>query len=123
MDKNKVDFLTLRRLAPGPFSESMLELLSNGVDFESFRIEFKNIELGDDPFTEKLNVSFFVRLPNEKRHRFKGQAPGPRLFFTFTAAKSPERNLSEFRDFVKDFAVTAGTAPFVTLSAGQHMGD
>jgi hypothetical protein len=127
MEKNKVDFTRLRRLAPGRFSEEMLSLLSAGVDFAQYRIDISRIELGESPFTEQLNVTFIVTLPDDrKRLRLKGQRSGPKLSFTFSASASPEKNLEEFREFVRQNAAAATLSPEAepipraAHSAGPH---
>ena len=120
MEKKRIDFAVLKRMAPGPFSEQMLDALSR-IDVDEMRIEISSIELGDDPVTEKLNVTYFVE-DTTKRMRFKGQPPGPKLFFTFTGGASTEENLIEFRKFVKDHARTASRPPRADALAG-HVGD
>jgi len=112
MEKNRIDFTALRRLSPGRFSEDALSQLSKGVRVDDFKIDIHKIELGEDPSTEQLNVTFFVRLPEDKAGReAKTQSRGPKLYFTFTSAASIDENFQEFREFVRQHAVTAATAP------------
>jgi len=112
METKKIDFTRLRRLAPGRFSEEILKLLSQGVDFAPYRIEIAGIELGDNPFTEQLSVTFIVTLPDDqKRARYKGQRKGPKLSFTFSADVTPAESLEDFREFVRKNASLAAAAP------------
>jgi hypothetical protein len=111
MEKQNVDFKRLRRLAPGPFSESMLEKLAQDLDFANFHIAIERLELGDDPFTEELEGTFRVTIEGHTKVRWKGLPSGPRLYFTFTSSQTPDDNLREFQNFVKEHAITASTSP------------
>jgi len=108
MQKQKTDFANVRRLAPGPFAAQMLDLLAKEPPA---RVDIINIEVGENPFLEQLEVTFRVR-PHTK---YSG---GTKLFFTFSAGASAEENLKEFNEFVKVHAEKAGTAP--EGSRGAH---
>ncbi len=122
----QIDFVKLRRSAPGRFTEDMLRKLSASMDFEKFHIRMEQVELGDDPFIEKLDVAFVVSNTNEKAVDPKGISVGPRLFFSFSADASIDENIEEFQEFVREHAATAATAPRFAppprQSAG-HTGD
>jgi hypothetical protein len=122
MDKNRIDFIALRRLSPGRFSEDVLAKLSKGVQVDDFKIDIHKIELGEDASTEQLNVVFFVRVPEDKARRAaKTHARGSKLYFSFTSAASVEENLEEFEEFVRQHAITASTAPQgpVSIAVGR----
>ena len=123
MEEQKVDFTRLRRLAPGPFSESMLQRLAQGLDFGSFHIAIESLELGDDPFTEELEGTFRVSMEGQKEPRWKELPSGPRLFFTFTSDYSPDDNIKEFQGFVREHAPTAGTTPSLETHHRSAAGD
>ena len=122
MEKKRLNYANLKRLAPGPFTEKVLDALEKGIDFERFKIQLLAVELGDDPFTEKINVTFYVVTP-EGQNRRKGQPPGPKLFFTFSNEDTLNGNLQELREFVLDHAQTAESAPTVVRQAGGQLGD
>jgi hypothetical protein len=127
MEESKVNFTNLKRQAPGRFTEELLELLSRGIDLNPYAIEISKIELGENPFVENLDLTFFVTLPEDRKGRpFPGRK-GPKLFFTFTSAISAERNLAELREFIREHAAKAAAAPREPAasahSARSHNGD
>lgn len=128
MEGNRIDFTVLRRLAPGRFSEDMLAKLAKGVHVDDFKIQFLKIELGEDPSTEKLDLTFFVELPHDKlRRQGKAYSRGPKLFFTLSSEATVDENLHDLKEFVRQHADTASKAPqdsakkeFLSIS---HSGD
>lgn len=121
----QIDFVRLKRQAPGRFTEDMLGMLGKGMDFDKFQITMERIELGEDPFTERLEVTFVVCVQGEKTVQPKGVPAGPTLFFTFSADASLDENLAEFQEFVREHAATAATAPRFApaQSTGQSVGN
>ncbi|MGA3186802.1 MAG: hypothetical protein ABSF22_06795 [Bryobacteraceae bacterium] len=111
MEKN-FEFINVRRLTPGRFSEDMMAKLNEGLHIDSFEIEVREVELGEDPSIEQLNVTFFVGVPGEKPNReAKTRHQGATLYFTFTSAASIDENLQGFEEFVRQHAVTASSLP------------
>jgi hypothetical protein len=122
-ETEKIDFATLRRRAPSRFTEDLLNALSAGVDFSPYSIAIKSLELGDDPFIEKLNATFIVSGPTLRKRRFKGEPEGPKLFFTFTSEVSVAENLKELKEFVADHAHVAETSPTIHAKRTGQQGD
>jgi hypothetical protein len=120
MDMKNVDFATLKRLAPGRFSEDMLAALKTAVNVSGLHLEVGEIELGDDPVAEKLNAVFFVSTEEDRLRNPPSR--GAKLFFTFTSEASVKENLEEFEEFVREHAATAATPPSIARSLGHGHG-
>jgi hypothetical protein len=105
------DFTVLRRLAPGRFSEQMLDKLAEHGD-QLAKVRIEAVELGDDPFVEKLNVIFHAVNP-------EGDF-GPKLFFTFTAEVSAEENFRDLVTFMEQHMETAASAPQQNRGRRHH---
>jgi hypothetical protein len=118
----QVDFVRLRRLAPGRFTEDMLQKLGQGMDFEGFHVTTERVELGEDPFVERLEAAFVVSKQNGNAVQSKGSSVGPTLYFTFSADTSVDENIAEFREFVREHAATAAAAPRFAPSPRQSIG-
>ena len=120
MDHENADFASLKRLAPGRFTEDMLDALKAGVNVSGVHLEIARIELGEDPIAEKLNAVFLVSTEEDRRR--KPPTRGAKLFFTFTSEASVKENLAEFQEFVRERAATAATPPIVVRSLGHGHG-
>lgn len=118
MDREKIDFVALKRKAPGKFSEQIISALPAALKFDGISVEVVKLELGDDPFNEKLEIDVRVNPPEEEAQY------GPELFFTFTSELSPAENFQEFRDFVEQHHQKALSSPQVEQEfAASHSGD
>lgn len=104
-NREKIDLLTLKRKAPGKFTEDMISALPEALEFDNMSVEVVKLELGDDPFREKLEIDVRVTPRDQK------DTSGPKLFFTFTSESSTEDNVKEFREFVEQHHETASRSP------------
>lgn len=120
MDQKNIDFAALKRLAPGRFTEDLLDALKTAVTVDGFHIELAQIELGEDPGFEKVNAVFFVSTDKERPRT--PPCKGSKLFFTFTSEASLQDNLAEFKVFVREHAETAASAPVILHSMHGHTG-
>lgn len=109
------EFVTLKRKAPGRFSEEMMPLLSEMLNTNNPKLELVHVELGDDPFEEKIEIE--VQVPEEATKSVSG---GPTLFFTLTSELSPAENLKEFREFVAEHSKVAANPPATEIAVGQE---
>jgi len=112
-DNEKIKFLTVKRKAPGAFSEAMIPALSRMVQ-ENPTIELIGVDLADDPFQEKLNIKIRTRDDSDDL------CGGTKLSFTLTSELSIADNLAELQSFIADFGKTAGEAPVAELAVGQR---
>ena len=115
MEKKNIDFVELRRMAPGHFTEDMLDALKAGIHVEGYQVNLDRIELGDDPFQEKVEAVFSMKKEMDP-------TPAPRLYFTFSSAASVKQNLAEFAEFVREHVETAATPPHIAHSFGHGHG-
>jgi hypothetical protein len=92
------------------------------MDFEGFHVATERVELGEDPFVERLEVAFIVSKQNGNAVHSKGSSIGPTLYFTFSADASVDENIAEFQEFVREHTATAAAAPRFAPSPGQSIG-
>lgn len=102
------------RRSYGRFTEDLVKALSSGIEINGRALLVDEVELGDDPTYEKVEVRFRLQSADAT------DQSEPVFAYPFTSEIPVEQNLEELRSFLEAFGDVAGQRLSVEQSSSAN---